>query len=385
MGIKDIAIKNLLRRKSKAAFILAGLVIGVATVVGVISYADTMTRDINHKLEKYGANILVVPKTDNLALTYGGMTLGGVSFEMEPIHQSQLANIYTIKNAENLAAVGPIALGAVSVNNRTALLAGVDFNAAAILKPWWKVNGHTPAQDQLLVGIEAAKLLGLDRGHQLVINGRTMQVSGILSPTGSQDDQLLFTTLATAQTVLDKPGQVSMVEVAALCKDCPVADMVSQISEQLPNAKVMAIQQVVKGRMETLAQFRKFSYGLSVVVVFIGGLVVLVTLMGSVKERTEEIGIFRAIGFRQSHIVRIIFIESGVIAVAAGMLGYLLGVAAIWAGLTLFGTHGAVDVPLDPVLAGGAIAMALVIGWMASAYPAVLAARMDPNKALKTL
>ena len=129
MGIKDIAIKNLLRRKSKAAFILAGLVIGVATVVGVISYADTMTRDINHKLEKYGANILVVPKTDNLALTYGGMTLGGVSFEMEPIHQSQLANIYTIKNAENLAAVGPIALGAVSVNNRTALLAGVDFNA----------------------------------------------------------------------------------------------------------------------------------------------------------------------------------------------------------------------------------------------------------------
>ena len=176
-----------------------------------------------------------------------------------------------------------------------------------------------------------------------------------------------------------------MVEVAALCKDCPVADMVSQISEQLPNAKVMAIQQVVKGRMETLAQFRKFSYGLSVVVVFIGGLVVLVTLMGSVKERTEEIGIFRAIGFRQSHIVRIIFIESGVIAVAAGMLGYLLGVAAIWAGLTVFGTHGAVDVPLDPVLAGGAIAMALVIGWMASAYPAVLAARMDPNKALKTL
>jgi putative ABC transport system permease protein len=321
MGIKDIAIKNLLRRKSKAAFILAGLVIGVATVVGVISFADTMTRDINHKLEKYGANILIVPRTNNLALTYGGMTLGGVSFEMETIRHSQLAKIATIKNAANLAAVGPITLGAVDLDGRAALLAGVDFDAAEILKPWWKRNGPAPSRNELQVGSEAAKLLGIDRGDQLVINGRTLSVSAILAPTGSQDDQLLFTTLSTAQAVLEKPDQVSMVEVAALCNACPVNEMVAQISEILPNVKVMAIQQVVKGRMETLAQFRKFSYGLSVVVVLIGGLVVLVTLMGSVKERTEEIGIFRAIGFRKGHIVRMIFIESGVISLLAGAVG----------------------------------------------------------------
>jgi putative ABC transport system permease protein len=385
MGIKDIAIKNLLRRKSKAAFILAGLVIGVATVVGVISFADTMTRDINHKLEKYGANILIVPRTNNLALTYGGMTLGGVSFEMEPIRHSQLAKIATIKNAANLAAVGPITLGAVDLGGRAALLAGVDFDAAEILKPWWKRNGPAPSRNELQVGSEAAKLLGIDRGDQLVINGRTLSVSAILAPTGSQDDQLLFTTLSTAQAVLEKPDQVSMVEVAALCNACPVNEMVAQISEILPNVKVMAIQQVVKGRMETLAQFRKFSYGLSVVVVLIGGLVVLVTLMGSVKERTEEIGIFRAIGFRKGHIVRMIFIESGVISLLAGAVGYLAGIGAIWAGLRLFGSQGAVTVQLDPVLAAGAIVMALLIGLMASAYPAVMAARLDPNQALNTI
>jgi putative ABC transport system permease protein len=385
MGIKDIAIKNLLRRKSKAAFILAGLVIGVATVVGVISFADTMTRDINHKLEKYGANILIVPRTNNLALTYGGMTLGGVSFEMEPIRHSQLAKIATIKNAANLAAVGPITLGAVDLDGRAALLAGVDFDAAEILKPWWKRNGPAPTRNELQVGSEAAKLLGIDRGDQLVINGRTLSVSAILAPTGSQDDQLLFTTLSTAQAVLEKPDQVSMVEVAALCNACPVNEMVAQISEILPNVKVMAIQQVVKGRMETLAQFRKFSYGLSVVVVLIGGLVVLVTLMGSVKERTEEIGIFRAIGFRKGHIVRMIFIESGVISLLAGAVGYLAGIGAIWAGLRLFGSQGAVTVQLDPVLAAGAIVMALLIGLMASAYPAVMAARLDPNQALNTI
>lgn len=385
MTIREIAIKNLLRRKTKAAFILAGLVIGVATVVAVISFADTMTRDINHKLEKYGANILIVPRTDNLTLSYGGMTLGGVSFEMQPIQQRRLSDIRTIKNAANIAAVGPIVLGTVRLEDQTALLAGVDFESAAILKPWWKIIGRKPAGDEVLIGAQAAGVLGLQTGQRIVINGRDLTISGQLAPTGSQDDQLLFTTLTTAQALLDKPGQVSMVEVAALCNACPIDDMVCQIAEKMPSAKVMAIQQVVKGRMETLAQFRKFSYGLSVVVVLIGGLVVLVTLMGSVKERTEEIGIFRAIGFRQGHIMRIIFLETGVISSLAGVSGYLLGIGGIWIGFRMFGEHGAASVSLNPLLAAGAVAMALIVGLVAGAYPASMAARMDPNQALKTI
>jgi putative ABC transport system permease protein len=110
-----------------------------------------------------------------------------------------------------------------------------------------------------------------------------------------------------------------------------------------------------------------------------------VTLMGSVKERTEEIGIFRAIGFRQKHIMHIIFIETGLISSMAGVVGYLLGISGVWIGLILFGTNHTVTVELNPVLAAGAIAMALIVGLLASAYPAVMAARMDPNQALKTI
>jgi putative ABC transport system permease protein len=112
---------------------------------------------------------------------------------------------------------------------------------------------------------------------------------------------------------------------------------------------------------------------------------VLVTLMGSVKERTEEIGIFRAIGFRQKHIMRIIFIETGLISGMAGVTGYLLGIGGVWAGLNLFGNSHQVAVAANPVLAAGAITMALVVGLLASAYPAFMAARMDPNQALKTI
>ncbi len=385
MKLRDIAIKNLMRRKAKAAFVLAGLVIGVATVVAVISYAETMTRDINAKLEKYGANILIVPRTDNLALSYGGMTLGGVSFDIQSIYQDELARISTIKNAANIAAVGPVVLGTVKMEAKHALLAGVDFEAATILKPWWKISGQTPGQNELLLGSEAKRILGLDIGDHATFNGFNLKVSGILAPTGSQDDQLLFAQLKTAQDILKRPNQVSIVEVAALCHDCPVDDMVGQISEKLPNTKVMAIQQVVKGRMETLSQFKRFSFGLSLVVVLVGALVVLVTMMGSVKERTEEIGIFRAVGFRRSHVMRIIFLEATIVSTLAGIVGFLIGSGGVWSGLKILKNQSTMPYAIDPFLALGAIFLAILIGIGSSTYPAVMAARMDPNQALKSM
>jgi putative ABC transport system permease protein len=127
MNLRVITFRNLMRRKGKAAFVLAGLVIGVSTVVGIISFVDAMTNDINHKLEKYGANILIVPKTENLTLTYGGLSLGGVSFEMEEIRETELARVGSIKNARNVAALGPLVLGVVKVDSHKVLLAGVDF------------------------------------------------------------------------------------------------------------------------------------------------------------------------------------------------------------------------------------------------------------------
>jgi putative ABC transport system permease protein len=389
MTLRDIAFLNLRRRKAKAAFVLTGLVIGVATVVGLVSLMDAITEDVNHKLEQYGANILIVPKTENLSLSYGGLSLGGVSFEMEELREEDLKKISGIKNASNVAALGPVVLGAAEVSGRKVLLAGVDFKAAHALKPWWHVQGSLPEGQGVVAGADAARVLGLEPGSAVTMDGWELPVAGVLEPTGSQDDHLLFTDVRTAQFVLEKPGRVSMAEVVAHCKDCPIDEMMVQISEVLPGANVMAIQQVVKGRLETLGHFKQFSYGISAVVVLVGSLVVLVTMMGSVRERTGEIGIFRAIGFRRSHVIRIILLEAGIVSALAGVLGYVGGLGVTYALLPFFAEgghagHGAA-VPLDPALALGAVALSIVLGLAASAYPALLASRLDPNEALRAL
>jgi putative ABC transport system permease protein len=385
MKLRHIALKNIVRRKAKSGFVLAGLVVGVATVVGIITYVEAMTADINHKLEKYGANILVVPKTDQLSLSYGGLSLGGVSFDMRALSEASVGRIHEIKNNRNLAAVGPVVLGAVQVGVQRVLLAGVDFTATPVLKPWWQIDGGLPAAGEVLLGNEAARVMGLSTGDRVAVQGRSLTVSGVLAATGSQDDQILFTTLAEAQSLLGKSGQVSMVEVAALCEACPIEEMTRQIGAVLPGARVMGIQQVVKGRMETLHQFRRFSYGISAVMLLIGGLVVLVTLMGNVRERTEEIGIFRAIGFRQRHVMAVVFMEAGLVSAVAGVIGFLVGISAVWLWFLLRSGAAGPAVAVQPELFAGAVLTAVLVGLCASAYPARLAARMDPNQALRAL
>jgi len=385
MRLTDVTLRNLRRRMGRKLLLMLGLTIGVATVVTLVAITATMQADVANKLDEYGANILIVPKANDLSLSYGGVTVASAAYDVGELTVADLGRIETIENARNISVVAPKLLGAVPMGGRSVLVAGVRFEDELRLKQWWDLEGAEPATaDDALIGLRLARVLGLHPGDQVEINGHAFRVAGILAENGSQDDDIFFIDLAAAQQVMNKPGSVSLVEVAALCTECPVEDMVEQIAGVLPQARVTALRQAVTLRMETVGQLSRFALAVSVVVVAIGALVVLTTMLGAVVERRQEIGLFRALGFRQQHVMRIILGEATLVSLGGGLLGWLLGMGTA---VVLAPRLADVTAPVNwnPWFALGAIVGAVVVGLVGSLYPAVSAARLDPTTALRSL
>ena len=368
------------------AFLTIGLMVGIATIVTLVTLTRSMSSDIERKMDEFGAKILITPQSNGLAMNYGGISLGGVTFDQREIREEDLALIKTIQNHKNISAVSPKVLGGITINTHNVMLVGVHFDSELKMKQWWRIFGNDPKTDNdLLLGTDAAKVLNVSPGDSLNLKGETFTVSGVLEQTGSQDDSLVFASLGKAQKLLGKEGKITLAEVAALCSGCPIGDMVTQIAEKIPDAKVSAIQQVVEGRLKALDQFKRFSYAMAGVVVFIGSLIVFVTMMGSVNERTTEIGVFRAIGFRKTHIMRIILLEAALVSLLAGFLGYAVGMGGAKLALPFMAESKNAHLVWDATVAFGSIGLALTLGLLASLYPALHASKMDPTEALRAL
>jgi putative ABC transport system permease protein len=385
MRLTDVVLRNLRRRVGRKLLLVAGLAIGVCTVVALVAITSTLEEDVATKMDEYGANILIVPRANDLSLSYGGVTVASAAYDVGALTEGDLERIGTIHNARNISVVAPKLLGGLPVAGRTVLVAGVRFEDELRLKQWWDLEGEEPsAPDEAMAGRRLAEVLDLRPGQALKIGDRTFRLAGILAENGSQDDDILFVDLRAAQEVMGRPGTVSLAEVAALCIDCPVEDMVDQIAAVLPQARVTALRQAVSLRMETVGQLSRFSLAVSVVVVAIGGLVVLTSMLGAVAERRQEIGLFRALGYRQRHVMGIILGEAALVSLAGGLLGWLLG---MFTAVLLAPRLADVSIPVawSPWLAVMAVGGALLVGLLGSLHPARSAARLDPTVALRSL
>jgi len=267
------------------------------------------------------------------------------------------------------------------------MVAGVRFPSEFRLKKWWRVESGMKPQDadEALVGKNAAAKLGIAPGDTLALDGGVVRVSGILAGTGSQDDNLLFADLGLVQRQFRKGNAVSLIELSALCSGCPIEDIVAQVNGALPGARAVAVKETVELKMQAMHYFHRFSIGISLLLLIVAGMIIFFAMTASVKERVQEIGLFRAIGFRTGHIIRVLIIEAFVVSLLSGLAGYLLGVISPRFIAPYLMSAYNLQFRFDPVMAAGSLAASVIVGLAASVYPAVRAGRLDPIEALRTL
>lgn len=387
MNILTIPLRNTRKKWVKTVLLLLVFTLGVTSIVSLNYVSSVVGESLEKKLTAYGANILVTPKRNTLSVSYGGFSMGDMALSVSDLRESEVvANINSIKMKERIAVVAPKLVSMTKANDATVGVVGVRWEQEKILKGYWAVNGEFPGTaDGILVGAKVADMLGVSAGDTLELDGAIVTVSGVLMPTGSDDDSVVFAGMEFAQQHFGSADTVSFVEVAALCAGCPIEEIVAELQEALPGTEIQALQSIVKQRMYSVNFVKQLILTVSLVILFIACCMVGVTMLSSVNERIKEIGLMRSLGFSRAGIFGIFCFEAVLIGLLAGALGYLAGFALSLEVLAVLDM--AKGATLSFSVADMALTCLFIVGVsvVSSFFPAWKASSIEPSEALISL
>jgi putative ABC transport system permease protein len=402
--IKDylkLAVMNLLHRKMRSWLTMIGIFIGIAAVVAIISLGQGLQATIDEQFNALGADkILVQP---------GASALGGAtSVKLTEADREVLARTPGVERTVGVAYKS----ARIEFKNDQAfgLVMGVTLKDDNML---W----HDVQADSVVVGRDLTKTdtfktyLGYDfsqdkkvfpRAVQLhdhiTINGQQFEVVGFQKDMGNANDnqaiqisdeayarvfgqriQDNYMMIMVQTSPGDNPSQVADVLKHNLRKHRGLKegdeDFTLQTTEQLQESfnSILLIVQVV-------------IVGIAAISLLIGGIGVMNTMYTAVLERTNEIGIMKAIGARNSDVLLIFLIESGMLGLVGGAIGVSLGLAV--ARLVELGGTLALGTPYLRAwwswgLIGGALAFSFVVGAISGLAPAWQASRQKPVDSLR--
>ena len=409
--------KSILKRKSRIAIAVIAVVIGAATTTALLSVSLDVNEKVSYEFRKYGANLVVVPKSDTIEVGFPGVNIGSVT-EQQYIYEGDLWKIKTIYWRNNVLGFAPFLYQVVTVgegiNEQQVILTGTYFNkdvkilelyspydnpvfqtGIQKISPWWDVKGEwiTDQNDTTssMIGSEVAEKLDLNIGDTFMIrykesNGNTINetkynltVIGIIETEGNEDNQI-FVNLHVAQMLTGRIEKVHTVQVSALCTACPVDTFAAEIEEKMPYVEGKTVKQLVSVEMDVLNKIQNMMFLITIVALIASALGVMTTMITSVIERQKEIGLMKSIGAENKRIIALFLSEATIIGVIGGILGYLIGIIiAQFIGLSVFTMSITPRLEVIPIV----IIISICIVLLASILPVRRAINVEPAIVLR--
>ncbi len=196
------------------------------------------------------------------------------------------------------------------------------------------------------------------------------------------DDQGVVMSLSKLQNLTGDTGEVSLILVKA-ANGASATDLADTIEQKYPNELSTSTSLSGMDRMNNgLDVIKSGSWAVSLLAVLVGGIVVIVTMMKAVSERTREIGVLRAIGWTKKRIIIMILGESLVLSVIAIVVGLVVGIGIVEIISAAHIMRG-IEPAFSAYLLLKGIGVALLLGLLGGIYPAYRASRLAPTEALR--
>ncbi|HEU5098190.1 MAG TPA: FtsX-like permease family protein, partial [Roseiflexaceae bacterium] len=261
------------------------------------------------------------------------------------------------------------------------LVTGEDPRGFAIARYRLIAGRPLGSRRQVLLGKLTAKNAKKTVGDTFRINDAGYRVAGIYETGASFEDNGAVIALADAQRAFDKHKQVSFFKVQL--RDLDRRDEIkSAIEERWDDLAVTRSGEPSK-QDEMLNLYRSLGWFLGIFAILVGGLGMMNAMLMSVFERTREIGVLRALGWRRRRIIALILGEALMVSIIGGALGAALGAGLLQVASLSPAVGGFLSGTLDPNVFVQALVTALVLGMVGGAFPAWHASRLAPVEAMR--
>ncbi len=403
--------RSLAKRPSRVAAAVVAVALGASIASGLLTVSLSVSERISEEFRQFGANIVVLPRSDTIMVGLPGISFGSVT-EQRYINESDLWRVKKLPRwSANVLGFAPFLYQVVRVGPaaRDVVLAGTYFDeevptvrmadgtvwrtGVKYIAPYWEIKGGSvsgPADARgALVGASVARKLDLSPGSEIDIsyvhpfNGSstnlTLEVRGIVSTGGTEDSQI-FVNLATAQELTGRPDKVHSVQVSALCVDCPAEVIAAEIEDSLPGVEARSVKQFVMAEERIMMQLEQMMLLVSTAALVAAALGVMTTTTTTVIERRKEIALMKAVGADNSRIASLFLSEAALLGLIGGFLGWGAGLLiAQYIGSSVF------DRSVEPVssVLPITLAISLFVVLLASVLPVRRALQVEPAAVLK--
>jgi putative ABC transport system permease protein len=392
ISLFQVAYKNLLRKKTRSILTLVGIGLAGWVLVSLFGFNQGYEASLNRDIDNLGFQMLVIAKGcpyEAATLMLKGGT--GLKYLKEDV-------VGLVAREPEVEGVTPMLMQVVFDPNKgesggfSAFL-GVDPKTFPTLKGTLKFHTggwFTESEAaEAVFGYEAAELEQREVGDSYLIPEKNVEVKvvGVLERTGTQDDGTIFLPFRTVQRVFGISNELTGIGIKVR-KEADIAKFEEKMYA-LPDVQVVSLAQVKTTIMNLVGTARVLVFSIAVIAILIAMMGVVNTILMSVMERRQEIGILKSMGAQALDIFKLVWLETVILCLAGGAVGSVLAVGTakltdvlVRNLLPYAPSGGLVQINVRLVLV--TLGVVTLIGLLSGIYPSWRAGRLRPLDAIRS-